>query len=174
MEQKEGKSINHYMRVWHRWAGFFILGIALIYAMGGITLIFRDTDFLKKEKKISMSLAPNIDQAELGRSLRMREFKVEKTEGDIIFFKGGTYNNATGAAETTVKELIFPLNKFTEFHKTPSSKALHWFTLSFGVVFLFLTISSLWMFKATTKVFRQSLLVILAGVVTAVILLSFV
>ena len=36
-----------------------------------------------------MNLAPGIDPSELGRSLRMREFKVEKTEGDIIFFKGG-------------------------------------------------------------------------------------
>ena len=53
MENKERKSINHYMRVWHRYAGFFILGIALIYGLSGITLIFRDTDFLKKEKKIS-------------------------------------------------------------------------------------------------------------------------
>jgi hypothetical protein len=174
METKEGKSINHYMRVWHRYAGFFILGFALLYALSGITLIFRDTEFMKKEKKISQSLAPGIDPAELGRSLRMREFKVEKTEGDIIYFKGGTYNNATGAVEQTVKELVFPLNKMTEFHKTPSGKPLHWFTFTFGLVFLFLTVSSLWMFKATTKVFRQGMLISLAGIVAAVILLFFV
>jgi hypothetical protein len=173
MENKEGKSINHYMRVWHRYAGFFILGFALLYALSGITLIFRDTNFLKQEKKITLNLAPGIDPSELGRNLRMREFNVEKTEGDVIYFKGGSYNKVTGAAEQTVRELIFPLNKMTEFHTTPSGKPLHWFTLTFALVLLFLTISSLWMFKSTTKVFRQGILLTICGVIFAVILLFF-
>lgn len=173
METKERKSINHYMRVWHRYAGFFILGFALLYGLSGITLIFRDTDFMKNEKKISLSLAPGIDPSELGRNLRMREFAVEKTEGDVIYFRGGSYNKATGATEQTVKELVFPLNKMTEFHTTPSGKPLHWFTLTFGIVLLFLAVSSLWMFKSTSKVFRQGMLLTLAGIAAAVILLFF-
>lgn len=173
METKERKSINHYMRVWHRYAGFFILGFALLYGLSGITLIFRDTDFMKQEKKISQNLAPGIDPSELGRNLRMREFNVEKTEGDVIYFKGGSYNISTGATEQTVKELIFPLNKMTGFHTTPSKKPLHWFTLTFAIVLLFLAISSLWMFKSTTKVFRQGIITTIAGIVVAVILLFF-
>jgi hypothetical protein len=173
METKEGKSINHYMRVWHRYAGFFILGFALLYGLSGITLIFRDTDFLKHEKKISLTLAPGIDPAELGRNLRMRDFNIEKTEGDVIYFKGGFYNKATGAAEQTVKELISPFNKMTELHTSPSGKPLHWFTFTFAIVLLFLTISSLWMFKTTTKVFRQGIIVVIAGIVFAGILVFF-
>ena len=173
METKERKSINHYMRIWHRYAGFFILGFALLYGLSGITLIFRDTNFMKQDKKISLNLAPGIDPAELGRNLRMREFNVEKTEGDVIYFKGGSYNKATGATEQTVRELIFPLNKMTEFHTTPSKRPLHWFTLTFAFTLLFLAISSLWMFKSTTKVFRQGILLTLSGVIVAVILLFF-
>jgi hypothetical protein len=173
MENKEGKSINHYMRVWHRYAGFFILGFVLLYGFSGMTLILRDTDFLKKEKKITLNLAPGIDPSELGRNLRMREFNVEKTEGDIIYFRGGSYNKATGLAEQTVKDLIFPFNKMTELHKTPSGKPLHWFTFTFAIVLLFLAISSLWMFKTTTKVFRQGIIIVIAGVIFAGILLFF-
>ena len=173
MEKKEKKSINHYMRVWHRYAGFFILGFALLYGMSGITLIFRDTNFMKKDKIISLSLAPGIDQAELGRNLRMRDINVEKTEGDVIYFKGGFYNKTTGAAEQTVKELIFPLNKMTEFHTTPSRKPLHWFTMTFALTLLFLAISSLWMFKPSTKVFRQGIIFTLSGIALAVVLLFF-
>jgi hypothetical protein len=173
MENKEGKSINHYMRVWHRYAGFFILGFVLLYGLSGITLILRDTDFMKKEKKITMNIAPGIDPSELGRNLRMRDLSIEKTEGDILYFKGGSYNKATGAAEVTVKDLIFPFNKMTELHKTPSGKPLHWFTFTFALVLLFLAISSLWMFKSSTKVFRQGIIIVIAGVVFAGLLLFF-
>ncbi len=173
METKERKSINHYMRIWHRYAGFFILGFVLLYGLSGITLIFRDTEFMKHDKKITLSLAPGIDPAELGRNLRIREFNVEKTEGDIIYFKGGSYNKVTGATGQTVRELIFPLNKMTGFHTTPSKKPLHWFTLTFALTLLFLAVSSLWMFKSTTKVFRQGILLTLAGVIAAIVLLFF-
>jgi hypothetical protein len=174
MENKEKKSVNYYMRICHRYAGFFIVGFVLIYGLSGITLIFRDTEFLKSDKKISVNLAPGINPSELGNALRMRDFKVEKTEGDIIYFRGGSYNNITGAAEQTIKELVFPFNKLTGLHQTPSKNLLHWFTMSFGIVMLFLAISSLWMFKPGSKVFRKGILTVIAGVVFVLILLMFV
>jgi hypothetical protein len=174
METKEKKPINYYLRIMHRYAGFFILGFAVIYGMSGITLIYRDTDFLKHDKKISLNLAPGINQSELGPALRMRDFKLEKEEGDILYFKGGTYNKATGAAEITVKDLVFPFNKLTELHKTPSKSPVHWFTFTFGITLLFLAISSLWMFKPGTKMFRKGILTVAAGVVVAIVLLLFV
>ncbi len=45
MENKEKKSINQTIRILHRNIGFFILGFVLIYALSGITLIYRDSDF---------------------------------------------------------------------------------------------------------------------------------
>jgi hypothetical protein len=174
MENKEKKSVYYYMRLLHRYAGFFIFGFVILYGLSGITLIYRDTDFLKKEKIVSLKLAPGINQSELGSALRMREFKVEKTEGDIIYFKGGSYNTVTGSAEQTVKDLVFPFNKLTNLHKTPSKNALHWFTLTFGIVMLFLAISSLWMYKPGSVLFRKSMIFTAAGVIFAIVLLFFI
>jgi hypothetical protein len=46
------------MRVYHRYLGFFLAGIMAIYSVSGIIMIFRDTDFLKKEnhKVLTMQL----------------------------------------------------------------------------------------------------------------------
>ena len=37
-------------RVWHRYLGFFLAGIMAVYAVSGVVMIFRNTDFLKQEK----------------------------------------------------------------------------------------------------------------------------
>jgi hypothetical protein len=39
------------MRELHRYLGFFLVGIMSVYAISGVVLIFRDTDFLKKGKR---------------------------------------------------------------------------------------------------------------------------
>jgi hypothetical protein len=171
MENKEKKPINYYMRLLHRYLGFFFVGFILIYAFAGITLIFRDTDFLKKEKTVKLSLPADTKPADLGPALRIREFRILKTEGEIIYFQGGTFNTRSGEAEMTVKALIFPLNKFTDLHKTPSKNPFHWITLAFGIVMLFLAISSFWMFNRKSKVFLNGLYIILAGFLFAVLLL---
>jgi hypothetical protein len=171
MENKEKKSINHYIRLLHRYLGFFFVGFVLIYVLAGLTLIFRDTDFLKKEKTVKITLPADTKTSDLGPALRLREFKILKSEGNVIFFQGGTFNTSTGIAELTVNELIFPLNKFTNLHKTPSKNPFHWITLIFGTVILFLAISSFWMFNRKSKVFRNGLYIILAGFIFAVLLL---
>lgn len=173
MENKEKKSVNHTMRVLHRNAGFFILGFVLIYGFSGITLIYRDSDFMKREKTVRVSLPVETKTSELGPALKIREFKVLGTEGDIIKFQGGSFNKATGEAEYTVKELIFPFSKLTNLHKTPSKNPFHWFTLVFGIVMLFMAVSSFWMFNKKSKAFRNGMYTVLAGFAFAVILLMF-
>jgi uncharacterized iron-regulated membrane protein len=37
------------MRLYHRYLGYFLAGIMAMYAISGITLIFRDTDFLTQK-----------------------------------------------------------------------------------------------------------------------------
>jgi hypothetical protein len=171
METKEKKPINYYMRLLHRYIGFFIVGFAVIYALSGITLIYRDSDFLKKEKINKVNLPVETKPTDLGQALKMRELKILKTEGELIYFQGGTFNTITGEAIYTVKELIFPFNKLTNLHKTPSKNPFHWFTLAFGTVLLFMAISSFWMLNKKSKVFRTGLYTILAGFVFALILL---
>ena len=84
-------SLAFKMRVIHRYLGFFLAGIMAVYALSGIVLIFRDTDFLKQKEEITKELAPNIAKEELGKALEMRRFNVEKEEGNIYYFKNGTY-----------------------------------------------------------------------------------
>jgi len=173
MEPKKSKSFNYYMRSLHRDIGFFAFGLVVIYILSGIVLIYRDTDFLKREVTVERQLKPNMEIGDVGKELRMREVKVTKTEGDVISFQNGTYNKTSGAAVFTSKEVMFPLNKFINFHKAISGKATHWFNLVFGLVFLFLAVSSLWMFKANTKTFRRGMILVGVGIVFTVILLLF-
>lgn len=173
MENKEKKSINYYMRLLHRHLGFFILGFVLIYALSGIILIYRDTDFMKHEKTVKVKLPPETKPADIGPALRIRDFKILSTEGDLIFFQGGSFNTSTGEAEYLVKELIFPFNKLTVLHKTPSKNPLHWFTMAFGILMLFMAVSSFWMFGIRSKTFRNGILTVVAGFIFAVLLLLF-
>jgi len=173
MEFKKSKSINYYMRSIHRDLGYFAFGLVVIYVLSGVALIYRDTDFLKREVTVERQLKPNLEIAEVGRELRMREVKVIKTEGDMITFQNGTYNKTTGDATFVAKEVMFPVNKFINFHKAISSKATHWFNLVFGGVFLFLAVSSLWMFKPNTRTFRRGMILVGVGIVFTIVLLLF-
>lgn len=173
MESKKSKSFNYYMRSLHRDIGFFAFGLVVIYILSGIVLIYRDTDLLKSEVTVERQLKPNMEIGDVGKELRMREVKVTKTEGDIITFQNGTYNKTSGTAVFTSKEVMFPFNKFINFHKAISGKATHWFNLVFGLVFLFLAISSLWMFKANTKTFQRGMILVGVGIVFTIVLLIF-
>jgi hypothetical protein len=173
METKEKKSVYYNIRYLHRNIGFFILGFVIIYAFSGIALVYRDSDFLKREKTVSVNLPAETKPADLAQALRMREFKILKTEGDVIYFQGGSFNATTGEAIYKVKELIFPFNKFSALHKTPSKNPFHFFNLLFGILMTFMAVSSFWMFKPKSKLFRNGIYIALAGFASAVILLVF-
>jgi uncharacterized iron-regulated membrane protein len=40
------------MRIFHRYLGFFLSGIMTVYALSGVVLIFRDSDFFKTGNKL--------------------------------------------------------------------------------------------------------------------------
>ena len=83
------RTVYQIMRALHRDIGYFVVGMTIIYAFSGIMLIYRDTGFLKSETKVEKQLDPNINDEELGKSLRIKNFKVEKTEDDLVYFKNG-------------------------------------------------------------------------------------
>ena len=173
MESKNSKAFNYYMRGLHRDIGYFTFGLMVIYALSGMALIYRNTDFLKHEVTVEKQLKPDMSIEDVGKELRIREIKVTKTEGEIVFFQTGSYNKTSGIAVFTSKEVIFPFNKFINFHKAISSKATHWFNLVFGALVLFMAVSSLWMFKPGTKTFRRAIILIASGIVFTAILLLF-
>jgi hypothetical protein len=165
------KPIQHYMRALHRDIGFFVIGLTIIYGLSGIVLLYRDTDLLKSERQVEQKLEPNINESELGRALHMRNFEVVKTEGEVVFFKNGTYNKATGVAQYRSKELPAILNKFNNFHKTSNRKWVHLAGVVYAVMLLFLAISSFWMFKPKSKMFSRGLIFAGIGLVCAIVVL---
>ena len=165
------KDTRSFMRITHRYLGFFLAGIMAVYAISGVLLIYRDTDFLKKEKKIDINIAKNLSEKELGKELKMKNFEVEKKEGDILKFKQGTYNSATGRAKYTKKEFPFVLDKMTKLHKSQSKDRLSPLNAFFGFSLFFFVLSSFWMFNPKTKAFKRGVKFAIAGLIISVILL---
>ncbi|MBL0302615.1 MAG: hypothetical protein IPP61_09705 [Cytophagaceae bacterium] len=159
------------MRVLHRYLGFFLAGIMFIYSVSGIVLIFRTTDFLKKEIQNHKELVPGLDGEKLGKELKMREFKSDKVEGDIVYFKNGTYNKATGVADYTTKELPFFLDKMTKLHKANTNSPLYFLNIFFGLSLLFFVISTFWMYRPSTKIFKNGIAFTIAGIILTLVLL---
>lgn len=164
-------NLNNTMRVYHRYLGFFLTGIMAMYALSGIVLILRDTDLLKVDKQMVRKVPAESKIEELGRTLRIKDFKVEKEEGDIIFFKQGTYNKGTGIAQFTSRELPFVLDKMTHLHKASTKEPLFFFNIFFGISLLFFVVSSFWMFMPSSAIFKKGLYFIVAGLILTLILL---
>jgi hypothetical protein len=159
------------MRVIHRYLGFFLAGIMFMYALSGITLIFRDTEFLKQKKQIEKTIEPNISMDDLGKILKKRDFKIDNVEGDIVFFKDGFYNKNSGLVKYEVNELPFIIDKMTKIHKAKTSDALYFLNIFFGLSLLFFVVSSFWMFIPKTAVFKKGIYFSIAGIVLTLLLL---
>ncbi len=164
-------SLSLKMRIIHRYLGFFLAGIMAVYALSGIVLIFRNTDFLKQTKVIEKNVAPNLSKTALGPALKIKNLKVEREEDSIYYFKNGSYNVNSGNANYEVKKLPFVLNKMTHLHKAKSSEPLFFLNIFFGVALLFFVISAFWMFMQKTTIFRKGLYFTLGGIALTLIML---
>ena len=153
------------MRIIHRYLGFFLAGIMAMYSISGIIMIFRNTDFLKHQEVSERQLEP-----ELSPKLRMA-VKVDKKEGDVLYFKDGNYNTKTGMATITKMELPFILDKMEHLHKATTNSPVYWLNIMFGLSLLFFVISSFWMFMPKTTVFKKGLYFSLGGILLTIILL---
>ena len=158
------------MRIFHRYLGFFLSGIMAVYAISGIVMIFRETEFLKSERELERQLAVGLPDAEVGSTLRIKEFKVERSEGSMIYFREGTYDKKTGLAKFKAKQLPYVLDKMTKLHKATTNRPLFFLNIFFGVALLFFVLSAFWMFMPTTEVFRKGLYFALGGIVLTLIL----
>ncbi|TNF47859.1 MAG: hypothetical protein EP305_06810 [Bacteroidetes bacterium] len=159
------------MRVLHRYLGFFLAGIMAVYAISGVILIYRDTDFLKSEQVFEEQHSPNVPNEKLAEELRFRRLKVEKEEGDMVYFQNGDYNRSTGVAHIRSMELPYVLDKMTHLHKASTEDPLYYLNIFFGCSLLFFVISAFWMYMPKTSVFKRGILFSLAGVVLTLVLL---
>lgn len=166
-----GRKSENTFRVFHRYLGFFLAGIMAVYAISGIVLTFRNTDYMKKEVQVSRTLEPGLEGEALGQALRRRGFQVDKVEGDLIYFQGGTYNSSTGEAQYTEKRLPLVLEKMNALHKMHSGHPLFWLGIFFGVGLLFFAVSAFFMFRPNLPVYKKGLYFAVAGFVLALVLL---
>ena len=163
-----GKTLTNYMRVLHRDIGFLMIGLTLVFALSGILLVFRSTDFMKSETQITRTLEPGLAINDVGSALHLRKLEVGEDDGRRIAFSAGSmandgrYDRATGEVSYTAQQLPGVLEKLNALHKTGSASPLHWFSVVYGGLLTFLAVSSLWMFKPATRQFRRGL--VLAGV----------
>ena len=118
------KDFRIYMRLGHRYVGFFMVGIMLVYSLSGMLLVFRDTDFLKSSKTVKQVVATNLDEKNLAKTLKMKNIDFREQQGDIQLFKDGQYNVKTGEVTYTSKKLPVVLDKMVNFHKAPSKGSM--------------------------------------------------
>ena len=159
------------MRIIHRYLGFFLVGIMAMYSISGIVLVFRNTDFLKKEISIEKTTETNLTPEKLGKAIKIKKLNIKKQEAGIYYFKNGSYNSQTGLAKYTKKELPYVLDRMTHLHKANTNDPLYFLNIFFGVSLLFFVISSFWMFMPGSDVFKKGLYFTLGGIILTLILL---
>lgn len=159
------------MRILHRYIGFFLAGIMAVYSLSGIVLIFRDTNFLKREKLIEKTIMPNVKADELGKIIKLKDLKFNRVEGDIQYFEQGNYNSKSGFVSYTVKVLPRILSKLTQLHKASTNQPLFYLNVFFGISLFFFVVSSFWMFRPETKIFKKGMYFTIAGIVLVLVLL---
>ncbi|MEE2772622.1 MAG: hypothetical protein VX712_10420 [Bacteroidota bacterium] len=165
------RKVSNNFRIYHRYLGFFLAGIMAVYAISGIVMIFRNTDAFKVENTVEKQLPQNISENQLGKELRIRNFKVSKTEGQKVYFEQGVFDRSTGTATYTEKRLPVILESMTKFHKATTDKPLFFLNIFFGLSLLFFVLSAFWMFLPSTKIFRKGIIFTIAGIVLTLIVL---
>lgn len=164
------KDTRSFMRIFHRYLGYLMAGIMAVYAISGVILVYRDTDFLKKENHYEKVFEKNLTEKQLGEETKIKNFEITKTENEIAYFKEGTYNSVTGKADYTKKELPFIWDKMTKLHKAKSEQALSPLNTFFGICLFFFVLSSFWMFPPKSKVFKRGMVFTAIGIVIALLL----
>ncbi|WP_405202598.1 hypothetical protein [Dokdonia sp. LLG6352-1] len=154
----------------HRYLGFFLAGIMAVYAISGIVMVYRNTDFLKHEVITEKQMEPRLTSSELSSKLRKNP-KVTKAEGTVFYFKGGSYNQETGIVTTRKMELPYILDKMEHLHKATTNSPVYFLNIFFGASLLFFVISAFWMYTPKMPIFKKGMLFAIGGFILTIILL---
>ncbi len=165
------RPLSFTMRVVHRYLGFFLAGIMAVYAISGMVLIFRNTDFLKQTVVAERTIQTGLDNEMLGKVARLKEFTPDSTRGAVVYFPGGSYDADDGTFVETRKQLPYVLNKMTDLHKSSTKDALYVFNLFFGAALLFFVISAFWMYMPGGPILRKGLWFAAGGLLLTLLLL---
>ena len=158
-------------RVLHRYLGFFLAGIMMMYAFSGIILVFRKTDTFKVPVEVTQELEANMTPEAVGAALRINDLSVQRAEGPVLYFDQGQYDASTGVAVYTKMQLPGWLETLTHFHKATTADPLYYFNLFFGASLFFFAFSAFFMYAVQTPIFKKGLYFTIAGIILAIIML---
>jgi len=148
------RNLSNKVRIIHRYLGFFLAGIMFVYALSGITLIFRDTDYFKKKVLVNETIAKNLVEA-----------PAIKNATDII------YNPVNGSLSYKLMQPPVILNALQKMHKAKSSAPLFFLNIFFGLALMFFVLSAYWMFLPQTDIFKKAIYYTIAGIVLTFIMI---
>lgn len=175
-KQELGKTTRNRMRLLHRYIGFFMVGIMAVYSISGILLIYRDTHVFRKSTVVERQISPNLGENELLKMDDFKKSKVAKNDNKMIVFEtspllsDAKYNVRTGHLQYVKWDYPFVLQKLVDLHKAKSKEKLSFLNLIFGLCLLFFVVSSFWMFKPKTQIFKKAMIYTLLGLLFALLL----
>lgn len=159
------------MRVLHRDIGYITLGLTIVYALSGILLVYRNTNFLMSEKTTVKQLKQDLSEKDLSEQLLIRNFQILKEDGEIIYFKEGTYNTTTGVAMISRNEYPPILKKLVNLHKISGNNKWSLFTTIYGILLFFLAVSSLFMYKFRSNKSNRGIALTGLGIILTIVFL---
>lgn len=160
-------------RKYHRWLGFFLAGIMAVYAISGILLIFRKTDFLKYEQIQVQQLPPQLTNAQLTSTLNIKGSEVISESETGIVLNVGEYDKTTGTMSVVKKDYPIVLAKMVKLHKATHKSPLYWLNITFGVGLLFFVISAFMMFVPKLPMYKNGLKIAGVGALVTVLVIIF-
>ncbi|WP_369047881.1 hypothetical protein [Tenacibaculum sp. UWU-22] len=166
----DNRNLSLKFRLIHRYLGFFLVGIIAVYSISGIALIFRKTNFFKVETIVTQQLDKNLANNQLKSKLRLKE-DINKQEGDTLYFKNGTYNQATGVAIIKKMRSPYILGKMEDLHKSSTSSPIFIFNLFFGISLIFFVVSAFYMFLPSKPILKKGLYFTIGGIILTLIFL---
>jgi len=158
------------VRIIHRYLGFFLAGIMFVYALSGILMVFRNTNFLKSEVITETQLATNLTDRQL-KPVFKKGADVIKEDADFLYLKGGTYNKKTGLAIIKKHELPYILGKMEKLHKANTNSPLYFLNIFFGASLLFFVLSAFWMYTPKMAIFKKGMYFAIGGIILTLILI---
>tara|TARA_A100001011_G_scaffold88621_1_gene93014 strand:+ start:3748 stop:4257 length:510 start_codon:yes stop_codon:yes gene_type:complete len=165
------KNSNYYFRIFHRYLGFYLVGIMAVYAISGITLIFRKTDAFKDNVEIKAQLERALELPALEKALNIGKLEITKEENNMVYFDGGQYNKQNGEVIYHQMQLPYVLSKMQKLHKATTKSPVYWLNIFFGASLLFFVISAFWMFLPETAIFKKGVVFSLLGIIMTFIIL---
>lgn len=161
------------VRKYHRWLGFFLAGIMAVYAISGILLIFRPTDFLKYDQTKQYTIETQLSGGEAVQKLKIKGLKVSQENAQTVVFNYGEYDRDTGNATITKKDYPLVLSKMVKLHKATNNSPLFWLNIAFGVALLFFVISAFLMFLPKLPMYKNGLKIAGVGAIMTFLVVVF-